>query len=470
MRKALDYAGQIARGLAAAHEKGIVHRDLKPENLFVTKDGRVKILDFGLAKLPARTVRTRGGGGDAHGSRSPGAVLGTVGYMSPEQARGLSPTTAPTSSLSESCSTRCSPAGGASRGDTRADTLAAILKDDPPELAVDRPEAPPVLERILRRCLEKRPEHRFHSAHDLGLALEATAAASSGARAPASGESTGTVAKRRRGLRRVAGLGLALAFIALGALGHRLLSRPAPLPSYRQLTFRRGTVTNARFAADGQTVAYSARWEGKPSAVFTQRLDAPGAPPQEVLGGRLIAVHGGEMAVLRQGNVLLRIPLTGGTPREIAKGVMDAEWAAGDEWAIVHAEGERVRLVWPKERAIRRTDPLGEIVSPRVSAQGNTLAFFETRAWQYDASVAVADRRGAIRVLSRSWYESTRLAFSPDGREVWFSASREGGRTHPLGRGPGRARAGGGAAAGEHRPPRHFGRWAGAHFSWHPEG
>src|SRR5437773_4943899 len=173
-RRAIDYALGIAHGLAAAHEKGIVHRDLKPDNIFITKDGRVKILDFGIAKLtqpernasqtdiPTRRVNT-----------DPGVVIGTVGYMSPEQIRGkgvdhCSDIFSLGAILYEMLSGR-----RAFHGDSAADTMSAILKEDPPDLSDTNQKISPALERLVNRCLEKNPESRFHSASDLAFALEA---------------------------------------------------------------------------------------------------------------------------------------------------------------------------------------------------------------------------------------------------------------------------------------------------------
>src|SRR6266567_1178129 len=179
-RKAIDYALQVAHGLAAAHEKGIVHRDLKPDNLFITNDGRVKILDFGLAKLT--------GAGDAELSQTsiptrradtdPGKVMGTVGYMSPEQVKGRpvdhrADIFSFGAILYEMLSGR-----RAFHGESGVETMSAILREDPPELSSTNQNISPALERLVNHCLEKSPESRFHSASDLAFALEAISGSS----------------------------------------------------------------------------------------------------------------------------------------------------------------------------------------------------------------------------------------------------------------------------------------------------
>src|ERR1700682_3109646 len=173
-RKAIDYAIQIARGLAAAHEKGIVHRDLKPENLFITKDGRVKILDFGLAKL---THSDDGWGEKTNrptvtAGTDPGVVLGTMGYMSPEQVRGRDADRR--SDLFSFGAILYEMLSGqrAFRGDTAADTITAILTKEPPDLSQTNKEIHPGLDRIVRHCLEKNPEERFESARDVAFDLD----------------------------------------------------------------------------------------------------------------------------------------------------------------------------------------------------------------------------------------------------------------------------------------------------------
>jgi eukaryotic-like serine/threonine-protein kinase len=180
LRKALDYAVQIARGLAAAHEQGIVHRDLKPDNLFITRDGRAKILDFGLAKLsrPSESRAEETDARTASSPSSPGTVMGTVGYMSPEQVQGLSADQRSDIFSFGAVIFEMLWGGRAFKGATAVETMNAILKEDPPDVSEVARPVPPALERIVRRCLEKKPQERFHSAHDLALALEALSGAS----------------------------------------------------------------------------------------------------------------------------------------------------------------------------------------------------------------------------------------------------------------------------------------------------
>jgi len=222
-RRAIDYALQIAHGLAAAHEKGIVHRDLKPENLFVTKGGRVKILDFGLAKLTHAEERS---GQQTNlptaAGTEPGVVMGTLGYMAPEQVKGTpadarSDIFAFGAILYEMLSGR-----RAFSADSAAETMSAILREDPPALSATNQQVPPGLDRIIRHCLEKSPDRRFHSAHDVALALEALPDSAVGLPAPAAPS-----ASSRRTLLLTAAAALLL---LLGAAIGTLLSKRALAP------------------------------------------------------------------------------------------------------------------------------------------------------------------------------------------------------------------------------------------------
>src|SRR2546429_2383953 len=175
-RKVIDYAQQIVSGLAAAHEKGIVHRDLKPENLFITKDERVTILDFGIAKLTTSSQSTNPDISEDATRKvltNPGVVMGTVGYMSPEQVRGQ-PADYRSDFFSFGAILHEMITGRrAFRRETMAETMTAILKEEPEELRTSNPNINPSLERIVNRCLEKKPERRFQSTADLSFALEA---------------------------------------------------------------------------------------------------------------------------------------------------------------------------------------------------------------------------------------------------------------------------------------------------------
>ncbi|MBV8202426.1 MAG: serine/threonine protein kinase, partial [Acidobacteria bacterium] len=214
-RRAVDCAAQIARGLAAAHRRGIVHRDLKPENLFLCADGRVKILDFGLAKLAAGPdAETLVEGAPAPGGTGPGVVLGTAGYMSPEQVRGQAADSR--SDLFSLGAVLYEMLAGqrAFPGGSAADTMSAILREDPPALAAVNPHVPPGLERVVAHCLEKSPEQRCQSAQDLAFDLETLSGVSGTA---GTGAGSGAVARRlplagrRRMTRRAALAALAVA-------------------------------------------------------------------------------------------------------------------------------------------------------------------------------------------------------------------------------------------------------------------
>jgi eukaryotic-like serine/threonine-protein kinase len=242
VRKAIDYTMQVARGLAAAHDKGIVHRDLKPENVFITRDGRVKILDFGLAKLfgeAAGDDATRTVESDAH------SVVGTVGYMSPEQARGR-----PTDGRSDLFSLgailyEVLSGKRAFRGDSTADTISAILHHDPPEVSSQNASVPPGLNRIVQHCLEKSPEERFQSARDVAFDLESVNASSDHVAAG--------FAAAGRNRRMPLMLGLLLVLVAAGIFAERAwLVLGAKPPAFRRLTYRHGATSHARFARTGK--------------------------------------------------------------------------------------------------------------------------------------------------------------------------------------------------------------------------
>jgi Tol biopolymer transport system component len=431
IRKAIDYSLQIVHGLAAAHEKGIVHRDLKPENIFVTNDGRVKILDFGLAKLTHTEERGQVTSlPTATQGTEPGVVMGTLGYMSPEQVRGK-PADARSDIFSfgailyEMLSGR-----RAFHGDSAADTMSAILKEDPPDLSVTNQNVPPGLERIVRHCLEKNPEQRFHSAHDVAFDLESLSDRSSPSAALQARPGAGS---RHASLRPWLG-GALLGALVAGTLVFLMLHKTAPpAASYNQLTFRRGTIWSARFGPDGKSVLYSAAWDGEPVEIF---VSSPGTPESRSLGlpgAELLAVSpSGEVAAnlesrvlgeFQRAGTLARLSSTGsGAPRRVLDDVQFADWSPdGKEFAIVRAENGKIQLQYPAGKILFETQ--GWIGTPRVSPKGDRVAFIDHPVGGDDGgSVAVVDLAGKKATISSVFGSIQGLAWSRDGSEIWFTA------------------------------------------------
>ena len=456
IRKVVDYALQIARGLAAAHDLGIVHRDLKPDNIFITNDGRIKILDFGLAKL----TRTETGIEDQTKTvvSEPGTVLGTVGYMSPEQVRGKE--TDQRSDLFSFGAVLYEMISGkrAFKGDSSADVLSAILKEEPPDVTEANQNVSPALDRVVRHCLEKNPAERFQSAHDLAFNLEALTGVSKVA-----SEVQIPSAKKRSWLLPGVVTVLALALVAAFFAGRssRILSKP----EFHQVTFRSGTVFRARFANDGNSILYSAAWEGKPAELFTSRYGSVESRSLAVETTVMAISSKNQVAVLLNPKVtavgsicladgtLALLPLEGGAPRPLLQHVVYADWTPdGSELAVIRTPEKGTRelrnsaLQFPPDKTIY-TPARGWLSDVRFSPDGKYLAFEEHVPFGDDGKLVVIDRTGKKIAESPHYDSINSLAWSGND-EVWFTAtpgenSRAlqvmdlGGRTREIYRAPG---------------------------------
>jgi WD40 repeat protein len=400
-RKAIDLAVQIAAGIAAAHEKAIIHRDLKPENIFITGDERIKLLDFGLAKI----LSDDGAADDGPTLRfatEAGMVLGTPGYMSPEQVQGAQLDTR--TDIFSFGVVLCEMLTGQApfERDSRLATMNATL--------LDEPRFPrgfgPALERVIRHTLEKKPSQRFQSMRDVAFALETFSATTDAA-----------TAKRTRE------------------------KRAAPrMPSFEKITVRRGFVMSARFARDG-SIVYGAAWEDCPLEVFSgnageqeRRLALPSA---DILS---VAPTTGELAIslgrrfvtgwITTGT-LARVPLAGGQPREIAEGIQEAEWGPdGKNLLLVRQASDVYTIEYPIGHRLYQSAHW--ISKVRFSPKGDLIAFVEHPIWGDDAGhVVVIDLGGKRRVQTQSWETVGGVAWTPKGDEVW-TAGGTGDGTRPL--------------------------------------
>lgn len=427
-RKAIDFARQIANGLAAAHAKGIVHRDLKPENLFITSDGRVKILDFGLAKFTRPESESSDDAPTLQVATEVGTVLGTAGYMSPEQVRGK-PADARSDIFSFGTILYEMLSGKrAFHGDSTADTMSAILKEDPPELSQTNRNVPPALEAIVRHCLEKTLAERFQSAKDVAFNLDTLTDVSSASRGGVHALSEPASSHRWLPIAKAAAVGVLIA--AAYFVGRRTSFSPNPI--FHEVTFRNGTILQARFAPDGQAIAYSAAWDGQPQEIFSTRYDSSDSRSIGLPSGQVLAISSkGELAVsVRLTNfafytsgTLARVPLAGGAPREVLDGVVSADWTPdGQDFAVARENPPThyAHLEFPPGNQIYI--PKGWISHVRFSPSGRYLAFFDHIPEGDDGRLVVTDTHGNRKVTS-SFYSSVEgLAWSPDGKEVWFSA------------------------------------------------
>ena len=448
VKDSLDIAAQIALALAAAHEAGIIHRDIKPDNIMIRRDGLVKVLDFGLAKLTEKNkeihITDSESPTQAQIVTSPGFAMGTAYYMSPEQIRGRGiDARADIWSLGVvlyEMLTGQKPFVG----ESNIEVMSAILKEEPRDFAETETKAGHALQKIVRICLEKKPERRFHSAHDLGVALESLSTSTSANTrfdglldVSASGPQKALRPVSRERLAWILAGAFALLALASGSYAWRLYSSQGKQLVFRQLNFRREAVFQAVFAPDGKTVVYSAATEGNTPEIFTLHPDFPAPQPLGVRGMHLLDISkSGELAILMDAKyvwhrtftgTLARMPLVGGAPRQVMEGVRHAAFSPdGSQLAIIREFEGKDRLEFPIGKVL--VEVSGYMSDLRISPDGKHIAFFEhPRKWDDRGSINLVDLDGNKRMLSDGYWSERGIAWAPDGSEVLFSASISGG-------------------------------------------
>ena len=405
VRKAIDYGVQIAHGLAAAHEKGIVHRDLKPENLFVTKDGRVKILDFGLAKLTQHQPDPDGTAPTMLQKTDPGTVMGTAGYMSPKQVRGQTVDHRTDIFAFGAILYEMQTGKRAFQRSTPAETMTAILNDEPPSVSQIVQSTPPGLQRVVHRCLEKNPEQRFQSASDLAFALEALSESGSG---PLVATAQGS---RSHWLWPVVGAAVAFAALMIAIAWWRMPPAVPVVESVTQLTDDGGPKEN--MVSDGSRIyfneAKTGNWE---------------IAQVSVTGGAIAPVETGFAASYIRGLAHDGSALLGLVPSNNAYG-------EGPLWSIPLPAGEPRRLgsfealngdIFPDGRIVFAQFTPG---TDAKGAEGTTNWFVADKDGANPRKlISLPDRIGEVSVDDRIGDVSV----TPDGQRILLQEDHDGVR------------------------------------------
>ena len=443
-RRVIEYGTQIANGLAAAHERGIVHRDLKPDNLWIMRDGRVKILDFGVAKLRSADDMPLADDKTMTQDTSPGTVIGTVGYMSPEQVRGQQ--VDGRSDIFSLGTVMYEMLAGEHpfRGDSPADTMSAILREDPPEVTGRNPTVPPGLDRVIRHCLEKNPEQRFQSARDLAFQLDVLSSGSG--TTPAAIESAKPLP-----VRTLLGVVGALLLIAAGVAGGWLMRRGRVASSERarfaQLTHDAGVEMEPSIAPDGETFAFTRgsgaasdihfqRVNGRNAINLTRRCAAADSQPAFSPDGSQIAYRsecdgGGIFVMGATGESARRISANGFNPSwspdgkqivcatESVNYTPTSRGTTSELWVVDAAKGSRKLLL---ER---------DGVQPSWSPNGHRIAYWGIEGESAQRDLWTIDPRAPepaktiVRVTNDAAVDWNPV-WSSDGKYLYFGSDRSG--------------------------------------------
>ncbi|HET7712795.1 MAG TPA: protein kinase [Thermoanaerobaculia bacterium] len=444
VRKAIDYAIQLATGLASAHEKGIVHRDLKPENILITRDGRVKILDFGLARI----TQAGSGGSGTHGSEtlqrgitSPGTVLGTVGYMSPEQVRGQDLDHRSDIFSFGAILYEMLAGERAFKGGSSADVMSSILKEDVADVHRTVPGAPPALDQLIQHCLEKDREQRFQSARDLAFDLKTLSGLS------ASSPSVAPLHSRQwpKPLLWSAALGAALLIAAAGYLAGRASAKPESRTAMKltPLTYEGGEERQPAIAPDGNSFLYVSnragnldiylrRIGGETAINLTADSEGDDFDPAYSPDGKQIAFRSNRM-----GGGIFVMGATGESVRRVTDFGFRPAWSPDGKELVVQDVQVSDPTVRPRESRLWRVDAVTgarkpieagtDAVDARWSPDGTRIAFWGLPAGTGKRVIyTVAAGGGTPVALTDDDHFNWNPIWSPDGRFLYFSTNRNG--------------------------------------------